>query len=122
MFSLNRIKPYLLSSSLIALLAFSLAVSPCGGWIIGFLLGLFIGMTLSAQLWLLPFSFWIRLPISLITAGLGCIGFFLIAKLVQIPAYSNIELGIDWTLSVLLFFALIELIRFLGKPNSYTSA
>ncbi len=111
----TKLLNYLKSSVVSVSFALMLAHGPCGGAFIGLLLGLFIGFTLSAFIWLLEFKwYWNLLAAPIISGFTLGISFFIMKIL---PSLRN-ELVFDALMICILasvFILMVELTNFMVR-------
>lgn len=112
---MSKFVSYAKSSVLTVTLCFILARGPHGGWMIGLMAALFIGLSLSAIFWLLDFSWYWNIllapAISLLSVGLA----FAVIK--YRPSIDNAQLDqyADIVIVVLIFSILIEATLFVQR-------
>ncbi|MFN8311064.1 MAG: hypothetical protein U0T73_13970 [Chitinophagales bacterium] len=113
-----RALAYFKSYLLIAALCLLLAHGPHGGWIFGFIAALFIGIMISATLWLLPFGY----VMNMFTAAAVSLAvvFLSVAMIQSFPERFNSDILDVITIAGVLM-TVVEIIRFVFVKKKGTT-
>lgn len=110
-----RVYQYLKAITVIVILSLLLAIGPCGGWIVGLITGLFLGVTLTTTFWLLNFKWYWNVvcgfKISLITLTIS----ISIIKQIQFENKETISNLLSVVIILIVFVGLTEFVNKIGK-------
>ncbi len=107
----NKFVRYFISILGTGLLAEALAIGPCGGAIIGFVIALMIGITFSATIWLLDFNWYWNLLICFFLNPIVLATSFFLIRIIPIGISEYLAGFLTFLLIVFVFVGYTELIN-----------
>lgn len=110
-----RLLQYGKSIFVISILILLFAHGPCGGWIFGLAIALFLGFTLTATIWLLDFTWYWNLICGLLISTITLAIAIASLKLIQIENNEVLSNGIDCAVILATFIFFIELSNAIGR-------
>jgi len=111
----TRLWKYTKSIFVIGILSLFFAHGPHGGWIVGLAFALFVGLTLTATIWLLDFTWYWNLVCGLLISTITLAIAIASSKQIQIENNEALSNSIDCAVILVTFIFLIELSNAIGR-------